>query len=310
MCGAVDYKNANIFLINLIIVLREGLISISDEFIANSNAVFFTESQNDDRLLVQLFRSNSSIILERGYACIGEFSDGEFEYFSEELQRGIDINWDCALLLKMREIDIKRKWIFDVLNDEESQKRKLADEVFEFDSYFDKIRETPYVKAFVEGTNGQETTSMLKAPISDDVLFKWLEDRFNVFISTLKDTDTVTTHGLVTVQNIKQICYSIFVGLSEQILIKKYADRFVLEQFGLKKKRGRPFKVIKKTFLKNMSMVNSKSKRGRPKKTQLVCSNEMQRYLTSKFDIEAYNLVSLVIDFFSKKRLLKSKEKI
>jgi len=306
MCEVVNYKNSNIFLFYLIIVLREGLISLTDEFVNTSNAVFLTESQDDERLLVQLLRSNSGIVLARGYACISNFVDNEFADFSGEIQNNVDVNWDCALLLKMREIDVKRKWLFDVLNDEEAQKRRLADEAFEFDSYFDKIKDTPYVKAYTGGPS--DTTAVgLQIPISDDLLFKWLEDRFNVFMSTLKDAELATMYGLVTVQNIKQICYSIFVGLSEQILIKKYADRFVLEQFGLKKKRGRPFKVFKKAFLRSSN--NVLKSRGRPKKFQSASSNEMQNYLTSKFDVEAYSLVTMVIDFFSKKRLLKKQQK-
>jgi hypothetical protein len=305
MCVVVNYKNSNIFLFYLLIVLREGLISLSDEFVNTSNAVFLTESEDNERLLVQLFRSNSGVILERGYACVGEFADNEFGDFVGEIQNSVDINWDCVLLLKMRELDVKRKWLFDVLNDEEAQKRKLADEAFEFDSYFDKIKDTPYVKDYIEGPGEQKTAGGLQTPISNEVLFKWLDDRFNIFISTLKDTELATTHGLVTVQNVKQICYSIFVGLSDQILIKKYADRFVLERFGLKKKRGRPFKVLKKALLGNNNAA-LKRKRGRPLKTTLGRSNEMQNYLTSKFDVEAYSLVSMVIDFFSKKRFLKN----
>jgi len=310
MCEVVNYKNSNIFLFYLIIVLREGLISLTDEFVNTSNAVFLTESQDDERLLVQLLRSNSGIVLARGYACISNFVDNEFADFSGEIQNNVDVNWDCALLLKMREIDVKRKWLFDVLNDEEAQKRRLADEAFEFDSYFDKIKDTPYVKAYTGAGGLSDTTAVgPQIPISDDLLFKWLEDRFNVFMSTLKDAELATMYGLVTVQNIKQICYSIFVGLSEQILIKKYADRFVLEQFGLKKKRGRPFKVFKKAFLRSSNDILKGKSRGRPKKSQSAGSNEMQNYLTSKFDVEAYSLVTMVIDFFSKKRLLKKQQK-
>jgi len=286
-------------------VLREGLISLSNEFVNTSNAVFLTESEDDGRLLTQLFRSNSGVILERGYACIGEFADNEFADFLGEIENSVDVNWDCVLLLKMRELDVKRKWLFDVLNDEEAQKRRLADEAFEFDSYFDKIKDTPYVNDHIEGTGEKKIADGLQTPISNEALFKWLDDRFNTFISTLKDTELATTHGLITVQNIKQICYSIFVGLSEQILIKKYADRFVLERFGLKKKRGRPFKVLKKDLLRSNNEV-LKRKRGRPPKAMLGRPNEMQNYLTSKFDIEAYSLVSMVIDFFSKKRFLKN----
>jgi len=220
----VNYKNSNIFLFYLVIVLREGLISLSDEFVNTSNAIFLTESDDNDRLSVQLLRCNSGIVLERGYACIGEFSDNEFTDFGSEMQNSVDVNWDCILLLKMREIDVKRKWLFDVLNEEEFQKRKSEDKAFEFDSYFDKIKDTPYI--IDTDVDGAKTSTYLTTPVSNEVLFNWLEDRFKNFISTLKDDESITEHGFITVQNIKQICYSIFIGLSEQILIKKYADRF------------------------------------------------------------------------------------